>query len=67
MLDHDYLLEINILYEINSKRYLITSKIYISKLKTISLVTGNTYSSIFSSRGLLFVIKLPFTGYDFNI
>lgn len=66
MLDHDCLLDTNMSYEMNSKRYLITSGIRTPESEMIGLVTGNTYSSILSSRGLPFVVKLPLAGCGFG-
>ncbi|KAI9787513.1 MAG: hypothetical protein M1839_000043 [Geoglossum umbratile] len=59
MLDHDCLIDTNLLYKMNSKRYLITSGIRTPKSEMVKLVTDITHDSVLVSRDLPFVVKLP--------
>lgn len=65
MLKHDCLIDTSMSYEMNSKRYLITSGIQTPASEMVSLV-GDIDSSILSSKRLPFVVKLCLAGCGFG-
>ena len=63
MLEHDCLIDANLSYEMNSKRYLVTSGIRTPASEMVSLVTD---SSMLINRSLPFVVKLCLAGCGFG-
>jgi ATP-grasp domain len=59
MQDHDCLIDTDLSYEMNSKRYLISSGIHTPESEIVDLAVENTPDFVLRSRALPFVVKLP--------
>jgi hypothetical protein len=66
MEQHDCLIDTEIAYEINSKKYLVKSGIRTPKSEIVTLEDAEMDTSIFSCRKLPFVVKLCLAGSGFG-